>query len=265
MYTSSRSDFSDPYDLTATRRAAVFLCYSRACRDAAVFRLPGKSGVVAVANTRSVMREPVPVQGPGPAVFEPLQFAAARDAADGVERRAEACAEIGGEPVGGRRVGREQELVILAPAGGCFDVCPLGEGDTADVDRGAYPRALHDVADIRGQPVREVHHGVYFGACTEPDAFGHLGQRVAVGCGGGGVVASGEDVMQSGARKSEFSGDEYRVAGACPAAALDVCVGDAADGRDIDRDACRRAGRVAPGERDAERFGEFPVLPSGTF
>ena len=34
MYTSSRSDFSDPYDLTATRRAAVFLCYSRACRDA---------------------------------------------------------------------------------------------------------------------------------------------------------------------------------------------------------------------------------------
>ena len=118
MYTSSRSDFSDPYDLTATRRAAVFLCYSRACRDAAVFRLPGKSGVVAVANTRSVMREPVPVQGPGPAVFEPLQFAAARDAADGVERRAEACAEIGGEPVGGRRVGREQELVILAPAGG---------------------------------------------------------------------------------------------------------------------------------------------------
>ena len=74
------------------------MCYSRACRDAAVFRLLGKSGVVAVANTRSVMREPVPVQGPGPVVFEPLQFAAGRDAADGVERRAEACAEIGGEP-----------------------------------------------------------------------------------------------------------------------------------------------------------------------
>lgn len=104
------------------------MCYSRACRDAAVFRLLGKSGVVAVANTRSVMREPVPVQGPGSAVFEPLQFVAVRDVADGVERRAEACAEIGGEPVGGRRVGREQELVILAPAGGCFDVCPLGEG-----------------------------------------------------------------------------------------------------------------------------------------
>ena len=36
---------------------------------------------------------------------------------------------------------------------------------------------------IRGQPVREVHHGVYFGACAEPDAFVHLGLRVAVGCG----------------------------------------------------------------------------------
>lgn len=66
------------------------------------------------------------------------------------------------------------------------------------------------------RPVREIHHGVYFGACAEPDAFGHLGLRVAVGCGGGGVVASGEDVMQSGARKSEFSGDEYRVARGVP-------------------------------------------------
>ena len=114
-------------------------------------------------------------------------------------------------------------------------------------------------------PSERSDHGVYFGACAEPDAFGHLGLRVAVGCGGGGVVAPGEDVAQPGARKSEFSGDEYRVAGACPAAALDVCVGDAADGRDIDRDACRRAGRVAPGERDAERFGEFPVAEHELF
>ena len=90
------------------------MCYSRACRDAAVFRLLGKSGVVAVANTRSVMREPVPVQGPGAAVFEPLQFVAVRDVADGVERRAEADAEISGEAFGGLRRGGEQEFVVLA-------------------------------------------------------------------------------------------------------------------------------------------------------
>jgi len=60
-------------------------------------------------------------------------------------------------------------------------------------------------------------------------------------------------------------GEVLFAGGACPAAALDVCVGDAADGRDIDRDACRRAGRVAPGERDAERFGEFPVAEHELF
>lgn len=74
------------------------------------------------------MREPVPVQGPGPVVFEPLQFAAVCDAADGVERRAKRARKSAASPVGSRRVGREQELVILAPAGGCFDVCPLGRG-----------------------------------------------------------------------------------------------------------------------------------------
>ena len=112
---------------------------------------------------------------------------------------------------------------------------------------------------VGGQTVRKVHHGAHLGTAAEPDAFGDLRLRVAVHGGRGGVAASREDVLQACSRGSEFPGGEDHVPGACVAASLEVRVGRAADGRDVDRQARQRAGRVAPGERHAELLGQFPV------
>lgn len=75
------------------------------------------------------------------------------------------------------------------------------------------------------------------GTAAEPDAFGDLRLRVAVHGGRGGVAASREDVLQACSRGSEFPGGEDHVPGACVAASLEVRVGRAADGRDVDRQA----------------------------
>ena len=112
---------------------------------------------------------------------------------------------------------------------------------------------------VGGQSVRKVHHGAHLGTAAEPDAFGDLRLRVAVYGRRGGVAAACEDVPQASARGPELSGGENHVPGACVAASLEVRVGRAADGRDVDRQARQRAGRVASGERHAELFGQFPV------
>ena len=103
----------------------------------------------------------------------------------------------------------------------------------------------------RSQSVREVHHGVHLASGAQPCTLPDLRLRVAVHGGERRVVPSGEDVPQSGARGSQFARDEDDVALPGGVAAFDVCVGGAADGRDVDRDAPGRAGRVASDERRA--------------
>ena len=61
-----------------------------------------------------IVLEAVPVQRFGFSVAEPHEARSGSDAADGMERRAEADAEISGEAFGGLRRGGEQEFVVLA-------------------------------------------------------------------------------------------------------------------------------------------------------
>ena len=100
---------------------------------------------------------------------------------------------------------------------------------------------------------------MYFVPLAEPDAFGDLRPGIAVYGSGGGVVTARENVAQARPGGSECSRRENHVAGTRSAAAFDMCVGGAADGGDVDRDACRRAGGVAPGERYAEFLGQLSV------
>ena len=95
--------------------------------------------------------------------------------------------EVGGETFRVYAIGRKQKDVVLAGAGGGPDVRICGGRNPLGVDGGADARTLHDVADVRRQPVRNIHHGMYFMPPAEPEAFGDLRPGIAVYGSGGGV------------------------------------------------------------------------------
>lgn len=158
------------------------------------------------------MREAVPVEGAERSVFEPLQLSAVRDPADGVERGAEPGEEVGGETFRVCAIGRKQKDVVLAGAGGGPDVRICCGRNPLGIDGGADARTLHDVADVRRQSVRNIHHGMYFVPLAEPDAFGDLRPGIAVYGSGGGVVTARENVAQARPGGSECSRRENHVA-----------------------------------------------------
>ena len=112
---------------------------------------------------------------------------------------------------------------------------------------------------VGGDAVRDIHHGVHFRTFAEPDAFGDLRGGVAVDLCQRGVVPSGQDVAQSGARLSQRTADGDQVAGACVAAPFDMAVGDAPDGRYIDDQSRIRGCGVAPDQADVVLGREVAV------
>ena len=125
----------------------------------------------------SVVVESLPVERLRRAVVAPTQLARIGNAADGVERCAEPRAERLDEPFGSGLRCAEQQLVVLAGAGRRPQVDTRCGGNPLQVDVGADLRTLHDVAHVRCQTVREVHHGRYLVPCAEPEPFGHLRAR----------------------------------------------------------------------------------------
>ena len=226
-------------------------------------RNDGGAKVRAVVSVRAgaplIVRKSLPVVGLGAAVAQPGEPRLGGDAADGVERRAEACAELRREPFGRGGVGRQQQLVVLAPAERRLQVGARGHGNLFEVDLRPDVREVEDVAQIRSQPVREVHHGVDLRPRAEPHPLVDLRHGVAVEGSQRGVEPSGKQIAQSGSRGAQFARCKDHVARAGVAAPLEVRKGGAADGRDVDRDAGFGARRVTPDKRRGVAFGERAV------
>ena len=125
---------------------------------------------------------------------------------------AEAGEVVGGQAVGGGRIGGEEQLVVLASAGGGAQVGPRGDGDERKLHLRTRRRTVEDVSEVRSQSVREVHHGVHLASGAQPCTLPDLRLRVAVHGGERRVVPSGENVPQSGARGPQFARDEDDVA-----------------------------------------------------
>jgi len=176
-----------------------------------------------------------------------------------VEGASEAGREFRGEAFGGLGSRGEQQFVVLARAGRRADVGARSDGDAFDLHLGADPRSVEDVPQVGGETVGKVHHGVHLLPGPEPEALGDLRLRVAVHGGQRSVAVSGEDVPEPGSRGAQLARGEDHVAGTRVAAAFEVRRRGAADGRDVDRDARLRTGRVASYEGRAERFGQLPV------
>ena len=96
-------------------------------------------------------------------------------------------------------------------------------------------------------------------AGAEPDPFVDLRLRVAVRGRQRRIETSRKDLLQPATRCPELSGHEDPIPRPGIAAALEVRERTAADGRDVDRNARFRTGRVASDERGGEALRKRPV------
>ena len=179
--------------------------------------------VATFSERRSIVAESLPIDRQRGAVSEPFEMIAARDAADEVELIAETEPVVGQKCVGALRSDGEEKFVVFAAGYGGFEID--GSRDALGIDFGTYAGLVQDMPQVGGDAVRDVHHGVHFRTFAEPDAFGDLRGGVAVDLCQRGVVPSGQDIAQSGARLSQRTADGDQVAGACVAAPFDMAVG----------------------------------------
>ncbi len=135
----------------------------------------------------------------------------------------------------------------------------LGRRNPFHVDDCAAARTFEDVADVRCQSVRKIHHGMYFRPCSKPKALGYVRLWVAVNGCCRCIVAARKNIVQPCSRGAQFARDENRIACAGIAAAFDVRRVGPSDGCDVDDDAGGRSGRVAARERYAEPLAHLPI------
>ena len=169
--------------------------------------------VATFSERRSIVAESLPIDRQRGAVSEPFEMIAARDAA-------ETEPVVGQKCVGALRSDGEEKFVVFAAGYGGFEID--GSRDALGIDFGTYAGPVQDMPQVGGDAVRDVHHGVHFRTFAEPDAFGDLRGGVAVDLCQRGVVPSGQDIAQSGARLSQRTADGDQVAGACVAAPFDM-------------------------------------------
>ena len=142
--------------------------------------------------------ESVPVECFGRSVAKPHKFMRGRDASHGIKRPAEPFPDM--PPQALRPGSRPPSAAACSPRlrRRPFAGRPLGYGNPRKLHPGADFRTVEDVADIRGQPVREVHHGVYLATCAQPLPLFDLRRGVAVLRGQRCAVMPGKNIPQPG-------------------------------------------------------------------
>ncbi len=217
--------------------------------DLRIFRRTVCAGLLQPFGTPVNSGGILPIDRQRGAVSEPFEMIAARDAADEVELIAETEPVVGQKCVGALRSDGEEKFVVFAAGYGGFEID--GSRDALGIDFGTYAGLVQDMPQ-----------GCRMSICIRRSPS----QMPSATCGGvavdlcqRGVVPSGQDIAQSGARLSQRTADGDQVAGACVAAPFDMAVGDTPDGRYIDDQSRIRGCGVAPDQADVVLGREVAV------